>query len=208
VSLPRKKTIDPDARFQGNRRALSTRSSCRCLRHRRPARLSSQDTASSFFNGLYLIPDTSLIMACEEHISAGWQVSALLARSMGGFPATVFTPTPHVRPYNEDGQDTTCPRAHLRPDSQASSLRLSEGNLQGERLPATRWNGNGVPLGYEGSLGRNTYRGLPAFAQVDSSLSKNATLALVPATRRVTCSIRVDMYNLQPRVNVQVGTRT
>ena len=164
--------------------------------------LSSQDTPKQLsYNGLWRVPTPSGLSSRFMRVAAGgWEVNTL-GTLMSGFPATVFTTKPQ-NDFNLDGQNYDLPNvptfgATLKGLSRSQFLKgtfkTSDFSLPVDAL--------GVPLGHEGSLGRNTFRG-PGFAQTDAGLAKNTN---VPFLFREPANLqfRLDVYNLFNRVNVQ-----
>ena len=163
--------------------------------------LSSQDTPKQLsFNGLYLIPTPGINNGVLKSVVGGWQLS-VLGTLMGGFPATVYTSDPHDD-FNKDGQDYDLPNVPTFGKTLKGLHRSDylKGTFKASAFPLPV-DANGVPTGQEGTLGRNTFRG-PGFAQVDSSLSKNAGIPWF-GSEKANLQFRLDLYNTFNRVNVQ-----
>jgi hypothetical protein len=163
--------------------------------------LSSQDTPKQLsFNGLYLIPTPGVTNGVLKRIVGGWQISAL-GTLMSGFPATVYTSNPHDD-FNKDGFDYDLPNVPTFGKTLKGLHRSDylKGTFKASAFPLPV-DANGVPTGQEGTLGRNTFRG-PGFAQVDSSLSKNASIPWF-SSEKANLQFRLDLYNTFNRVNVQ-----
>jgi len=163
--------------------------------------LSSQDTPKQLsYNGLWEIPTPGISHGVLKTIAGGWQISAL-GTLMSGFPATVYTSNPHDD-FNKDGQDYDLPNV---PSFGRTLKGLHRSNYLKGTFTANQFplpvDANGVPLGQEGDLGRNTYRG-PGFAQTDSSLSKNSSIPWF-SKEKANLQFRLDVYNTFNRVNVQ-----
>lgn len=164
--------------------------------------LSSQDVAKQLsYNGLWIIPTPGMKSGLMKELVGGWELSAM-GTLMGGFPATVFTTKPQDD-FNRDGFNYDLPN---RPTSITWPLKgLSRSKFLKGTFKTTDFplpvDTNGVPLGYEGNIGRNTVRG-PGFAQTDAALAKNTR---VPWFSRESANLqfRVDMYNAFNRVNLQ-----
>jgi hypothetical protein len=162
--------------------------------------LSSQDTPKQLsFNGLWVIPTPGIDNKVAKTLLGGWQISAL-GNLLSGYPATVYTSN-RFDDFNLDGEDYDLPNvpafgATLKGVSRSRFLNRVF-NVSQFPLPV---DGNGVPLGHEGSLGRNTYRG-PGFAQTDASVRKNTHL---PFFFGETANLQfgLDAYNLFNRVNL------
>jgi hypothetical protein len=162
--------------------------------------LSSQDTPKQLsFNGLWEIPAPSFDNRFLKGAVKGWQVSGL-GTLLSGFPATVFTSVPY-NDFNLDGQNYDLPNVP-KFGATLKGLKRSQyikGVFQASDFPLPV-KADGTPLGVEGSLGRNTYRG-PGFAQTDASISKNTPIPFFfgePGRLQ----FRLDVYNLFNRVNV------
>jgi len=163
--------------------------------------LSSQDTPKQLsFNGLYLIPTPGINNSVLKSVIGGWQLS-VLGTLMGGFPATVYTSNPHDD-FNEDGFNYDLPNVATFGKTLKGLHRSDylKGTFKASAFPLPV-DANGVPTGQEGTLGRNTFRG-PGFAQVDSSLSKNAGIPWF-GSEKANLQFRLEMYNTFNRVNVQ-----
>jgi hypothetical protein len=163
--------------------------------------LSSQDTPKQLsFNGLWQLPTPGIGNGFVKEVVGGWQISAL-GTLMSGFPATVFSTRPQDD-FNLDGQDYDLPNVPSfgRTLKGLSRSKFLTGTFKASDFPLPV-NGNGVPTGQEGDLGRNTYRG-PGFAQTDGAIAKNTKLPFFfgePANLQ----FRLDAYNLFNRVNLQ-----
>ena len=163
--------------------------------------LSAQDTPKQLsYNGLWQIPTPGIDNKWARGFLGGWQISAL-GTLMSGFPATVFTTIPQDD-FNKDGQNYDLPNV---PAFGATIKGLSRSKYQHGVFTTTDFplpvDASGVPLGHEGSLGRNTYRG-PGFAQTDASLAKNIHMPFF-FSESGNLQFRLDMYNAFNRVNLQ-----
>jgi outer membrane receptor protein involved in Fe transport len=162
--------------------------------------LSSQDTPKQLaYNGLWDIPTPGVSNGIVRKFVGGWQISAL-GTLLSGFPATVYTTLPQDD-FNLDGQNYDLPNV---PSFGATLKGLSRSRFQKGVFQASAFplpvDGNGVPLGHEGSLGRNTYRG-PGFAQTDGALAKDTTFPWF-FKESANFQFRLDAYNLFNRVNL------
>lgn len=162
--------------------------------------ISSQDTPKQLsFNGLWQIPAPG-VNGWLKNVVGGWQVSAL-GTLMSGFPATVYT-TKRQDDFNKDGFNYDLPNvpafgATLKGLSRSKYLK---GTFKFTDFPLPV-DANGVPLGHEGNLGRNTFRG-PGFAQTDAAIAKDTKFPWFfgePANFQ----FRLDAYNVFNRVNLQ-----
>jgi hypothetical protein len=170
--------------------------------------LSSQDTPKQLsYNGLYIVPAPNVDNKLLRGAVGGWQVSGL-GTIMSGFPATVYTSNP-VDDFNEDGQDYDLPNvpsfgATLKgiPRSQYYNYKnpSAPGPFVASQFPLPV-DANGLPLGHEGSLGRNTFRG-PGFVQTDGAVAKDTKLPWL-FSEPANLQFRLDVYNLFNRVNLQ-----
>lgn len=163
--------------------------------------LSSQDTPKQLaYNGLYTVPAPHVENRYLKGAVGGWQVSAL-GTLLSGFPATVYSSRPQDD-FNLDGQNNDRPNV---PAFGATLKGLSRTKFLNGVFTASQFplpdDANGVPLGHEGSLGRNTYRG-PGFAQTDGAIAKNTKLPFF-FSESANLQFRLDAYNLFNRVNVQ-----
>jgi hypothetical protein len=165
--------------------------------------LSSQDVPKQLsYNGLWRIPTPGIDNRVLNGFAKGWQFS-VLGTLMSGFPATVFTSKPQDD-FNKDGQNYDLPNV---PAFGATLKGLKRGQFLSPNrtfktsdfpLPV---DSNGVPLGHEGSLGRNTFRG-PGFAQTDAAIAKDTHIPFFfgePGNLQ----FRLDVYNLFNRINLQ-----
>jgi hypothetical protein len=162
--------------------------------------LSSQDTPKQLsYNGLWLIP-TPGISGRMKNLVGGWQISAL-GTLMSGFPATVYTTLPQDD-FNKDGQDYDLPNVPtFGPTLKGlSRSQFLKGTFKTTDFPLPV-DANGVPLGHEGNLGRNTFRG-PGFAQTDGAIAKDTHVPWLFGESG-NLQFRLDVYNLFNRVNLQ-----
>lgn len=163
--------------------------------------VSSQDTPKQLsFNALWRVPRPSFGNRAVKTMVEGWQISAL-GTLMSGFPATVYTTKPQ-NDFNLDGQNYDLPNipafgSTLKGLSRSQFLK---GTFKTSDFPLPV-DANGVPLGYEGTLRRNTFRG-PGFAQTDGSIAKDALFPFL-FKDRADLQFRLDVYNLFNRVNLQ-----
>jgi hypothetical protein len=163
--------------------------------------LSSQDTPKQLsYNGLWIIPAPAFDNHFVRGLVGGWQISAL-GTLMSGFPATVYTSLPQDD-FNKDGQNYDLPNvpsfgATIKGQSRSKYLN---GTFKTSDFPLPV-DSNGVPLGHEGTLSRNTFRG-PGFAQTDGSIAKNTRVPWLFGESG-SLQFRLDVYNLFNRVNLQ-----
>ena len=162
--------------------------------------LSSQDTPKQLsFNGLWKIPTPGITNGMVKNVVGGWEISAL-GTFYSGFPATVFTTLPQ-NDFNLDGQNYDLPN---KPSFGATLKGVGNSKFKKGVFKTSDFtlpvDANGVPLGHEGSLGRNTYRG-PGFNQVDAGLAKNTSLPWF-GKEKANFNFRLDMYNAFNRVNL------
>jgi outer membrane receptor protein involved in Fe transport len=164
--------------------------------------LSSQDIAKQVtYNGLWKIPTPGMGNSLLKNVVGGWQLSAM-GTLMGGFPATVYSSRPqddfNLDGFNYDLPDR--PTAYKWPLKGLSRSKFLNGTFKTTDFPLPV-DSNGVPLGHEGNIGRNTVRG-PGFAQTDAALAKDTRL---PWFKKESSNLqfRVDMYNAFNRVNLQ-----
>ncbi len=164
--------------------------------------VSSQDTPKQLsFNGLWIIPTPGLNNGVLKSLLSGWQLSAL-GTLMSGFPATVFTSLPQDD-FNLDGFNYDLPNRPTNikwPLKGLSRSKFLTGTFKTTDFPLPT-DSNGVPLGYEGNIGRNTIRG-PGFAQTDAALAKDTKMPWF-FKESGSLQFRVDMYNAFNRVNLQ-----
>jgi hypothetical protein len=162
--------------------------------------LSSQDTPKQLsYNGLWVIPTPGLSNGIAKTLASGWQISAL-GTLLSGFPVTVFTSLPQ-NDFNKDGQNYDLPNvpafgATIKGQSRSKYLK---GTFKTTDFPLPV-DATGVPLGHEGSLGRNTYRG-PGFAQTDGAVAKDTRIPWF-FKESANFQFRLDAYNLFNRVNL------
>ncbi len=165
--------------------------------------LSSQDTPQQLsYNALWDIATPAFLSSkgYERALAGGWEVSAL-GTLLAGFPATVFTTKPQ-NDFNLDGQNYDLPDVPTFGPTIKGLTRSQflKGTFKTSDFPLPV-NAQGVPLGREGTLGRNTFRG-PGFAQTDAAVAKNNKIPFFfhePASLQ----FRLDVYNLFNKVNVQ-----
>lgn len=161
--------------------------------------VSSEDVPKQLsFNGLWDIPtpptENKLLRAAVK----GWEITAL-GTVMAGYPATVFTSAPQDD-FNLDGQNYDLPN---KPSFAARAFGRSQylnGTFQAGQFPLPV-NSNGVPLGHEGNIGRNTFWG-PGFAETDAAVAKNIHLPWFNSAG-AKLQLRVDAFNVFNRVNLQ-----
>jgi hypothetical protein len=163
--------------------------------------VSSQDTPKQLsYNGLYRIPTPSFGNGFVKHFIEGWQISAL-GTLMSGFPATVYTTKPQDD-FNKDGFNYDLPNIPAF-GSTLKGLKRSQylnGTFKTSDFPLPV-DANGVPLGVEGTLRRNTFRG-PGFAQTDAAIAKDSMFPFL-FRDHADLQFRLDVYNLFNRVNLQ-----
>lgn len=164
--------------------------------------LSSQDVAKQLsYNGLWILPAPGVKSRFVREAVGGWELSAM-GTLMGGFPGTVFTSRPQDD-FNLDGFNYDLPNkptAIKWPLKGLSRSSFLKGTFTTADFPLPV-DGSGVPLGYEGNIGRNTVRG-PGFAQTDAALAKNMAIPWF-SKESSNLQFRVDMYNAFNRVNLQ-----
>jgi hypothetical protein len=162
--------------------------------------LSSQDTPKQLsYNGLWIIPTPGVGNGILKGFVSGWQISGL-GTLLSGFPVTVYTNRPQDD-FNLDGQNYDLPNvpafgATIKGQSRSRYLK---GTFKVTDFPLPV-DANGVPLGHEGSLGRNTYRG-PGFAQTDGAVAKDTRIPWL-FKESANLQFRLDAYNLFNRVNL------
>jgi hypothetical protein len=162
--------------------------------------VSSQDTPKQLsFNGLWQVPVPG-VHGWAKNVVGGWQVSAL-GTLLSGFPATVYTTKPQ-NDFNEDGQNYDLPDVPSfgKTLKGLSRSQFLKGTFTFDQFPLPV-DANGVPLGHEGTLGRNTFRG-PGFAQTDAAIAKDTHLPFF-FKESANFQFRLDAYNVFNRVNVQ-----
>jgi hypothetical protein len=168
------------------------------------------------FNFVVTLPRLSQSAAPVRYALGGWELSSL-AVLQGGLPATVYTDAP-FQPvwnraacatmvtagcaiigntggdYNADGFAYDVPNAPSFPAGKSySRSEFLNGVFKASDFPAP-------PLGQEGNLGRNVFRG-PGLAQVDLSLLKNFRIPwFVREGARL--QFRAEAYNVLNRVNL------
>jgi hypothetical protein len=164
--------------------------------------VSSQDTPKQLsYNGLWIVPKSWMKSRLMKEAVGGWEVSAL-GTLMSGFPATVYTSKPQDD-FNLDGYGYDLPNRPTDIKWPLKGLARSKfltGTFKTTDFPLPV-DANGVPLGHEGNIGRNTVRG-PGFAQTDAALAKNVALPWF-SKESSTLQVRLDMYNAFNRVNLQ-----
>lgn len=162
--------------------------------------ISSQDTPKQLsYNGLWIIPTSGMKSGLMKEIVGGWELSTL-GTLMSGFPATVYTSSPQDD-FNLDGFNYDLPNKPSQwPPKGMSRSQFLNGTFKTTDFPLPV-DSNGVPLGHEGNIGRNTVRG-PGFAQTDAALAKNMKLPWF-SKESSNLQFRVDMYNAFNRVNLQ-----
>lgn len=163
--------------------------------------VSSQDVPQQLsYNAVWIIPTPGISNGLMKNIVGGWQVSAL-GTLMGGLPATVYTTLPQDD-FNEDGYNYDLPN---KPDIGTPTTGFKRSSFLTGTFKTTDFplpvDGNGVPLGYEGNIGRNSVRG-PGFAQTDAALAKDTRLPFF-FSESANLQFRLDMYNAFNRVNLQ-----
>jgi hypothetical protein len=170
--------------------------------------LSSQDTPKQLsYNGLYIVPAPHVDNKFLKGAVGGWQVSGL-GTMLSGFPATVFTSN-RFDDFNLDGQDYDLPNVPSFGPTIKGIARSKYYNYKNPSAPGPfvasdfplPVDANGVPLGHEGSLGRNTFRG-PGFVQTDGAVAKDTKLPWL-FSEAANLQFRLDVYNLFNRVNLQ-----
>lgn len=168
------------------------------------------------FNFVVTLPRLTHSMAPVRYALGGWELSSL-AVLQSGLPATVYTDAP-FQPvwnraacattvtagcaiigntggdYNADGFAYDVPNAPVFAAGKSySRSEFLNGVFKASDFPAP-------PLGQEGNLGRNVFRG-PGLAQVDLSLLKNFRIPwFVREGARL--QFRAEAYNVLNRVNL------
>jgi hypothetical protein len=178
--------------------------------------LSDNDVRNKLsFNFVVPLPALRNTFAPVRAVIGGWELSSL-ATLQSGLPAWVHT-TASFSPvwnnaacndvvtagcqvigntggdYNADGYNFDVPNAP--PFSASNTYSRSQfinGVFAATDFPAP-------PLGREGNLGRNTFRG-PGLAQIDLSILKNFPLAFLHEGAKL--QFRAESYNLLNRVNL------
>ena len=128
-----------------------------------------------------------------DRILGGWELSSL-ASFQSGLPKTVFAST-SATDFNLDGNNFDVPDTPAFGHSKSGLSRSDylKGVFTASDFPAP-------PLGQEGNLGRNTFRG-PGFAQLDLSVAKNNRLPWF-SSEGANLQIRGEFFNLFNRVNL------
>jgi outer membrane receptor protein involved in Fe transport len=200
VAFTAQKTIDLMSTVPGVQKGAETSTVIDAYNIAAQRGLSSQDTPKQLsFNGLWEIPVPG-VQGWAKNVVGGWQVSAL-GTLMSGFPATVYTTKPQ-NDFNKDGQNYDLPNV---PAFGATLKNLSRSKYLKGTFPFADFplpvDANGVPLGHEGNLGRNTFRG-PGFAQTDAAIAKNTRFPWL-SKETANFQFRLDAYNVFNRVNLQ-----
>jgi hypothetical protein len=168
------------------------------------------------FNFVVNLPSLRQTFSPVRFVFGGWELSSL-AVLQTGLPYTVFTSAPFqpvwnnascataVTPgcavvgntggdYNADGNNYDVPNAPpFSADKSYSRSQFLTGVFLPSDFPAP-------PLGQEGNLGRNVFRG-PGLAQVDLSLLKNFHIPWF-VHEGATLQFRAEAYNVLNRVNL------
>jgi hypothetical protein len=177
--------------------------------------LSDNDVRNKLaFNFVLPLPRLQNTFAPVRAVVGGWELSGL-AILQSGLPAWVhttasFSPvwnnascsstvTPGCQiigntggDYNADGYNFDVPNAPAFSAGKSySRSQFINGVFTASDFPAP-------PLGEEGNLGRNTFRG-PGLAQIDMSILKNFPLPFREGTK---LQIRAESYNVLNRVNL------
>ena len=156
--------------------------------------LSDQDVSKQLsFNFTWDIPKPKTGKAIVDRILGGWELSSL-ASFQSGLPKTVFAST-SATDFNLDGNNFDVPDTPAFGHSKSGLSRSDylKGVFTASDFPAP-------PLGQEGNLGRNTFRG-PGFAQLDLSVAKNNRLPWF-SSEGANLQIRGEFFNLFNRVNL------
>jgi hypothetical protein len=140
------------------------------------------------------------------HILGGWQLNGAITLR-GGFPWTPYCHTsssPRPCDFNRDGVSNDRPdapsfgntlpstdRTVFEPDHASNITSLAKTLVKPDR-----------PLPYNGTLGRNTFRG-PNFQEADFSVFRN-----IKVTERVSFQFRAEAFNLFNRTNLQMPGAT
>jgi hypothetical protein len=178
--------------------------------------LSDNDVRNKLsFNFVVPLPALRNTFAPVRAVIGGWELSSL-ATLQSGLPAWVHT-TASFSPvwnnaacndvvtagcrvigntggdYNADGYNFDVPNAgSISASNTYNRSQFINGVFAASDFPAP-------PLGLEGNLGRNTFRG-PGLAQIDLSILKNFPLAFPHEGARL--QVRAESYNLLNRVNL------
>ncbi len=200
VAFTAQKTIDLMSTVPGQQKGAENSVVIDAYNVKAQRGVSSQDTPKQLsYNGLWIIPTSGMKSGLMKEIVGGWELSTL-GTLMSGFPATVYTSLPQDD-FNLDGFNYDLPNRPAKwPPKGMSRSQFLKGTFKTTDFPLPV-DSNGVPLGIEGNIGRNTVRG-PGFAQTDAALAKNMKLPWF-AKESSNLQFRVDMYNAFNRVNLQ-----
>jgi len=161
------------------------------------------------FSAVWQIPGPPTSSRFVQNVLGGWQLSNITILQ-SGLPFSVYCSAPFQPVFGANGNvvgNTGCDYnadgfGYDYPDTPAfgnhkSGLSRSDyinGIFQASDFPAP-------PLGKEGNLGRDTFRG-PGFANTDMSLVKTARIPWFIGTEGAKFQFRADFFNLFNRVNL------
>ena len=201
VSFTAQKTIDLMSAVPGQQKGAEYSNVIDAYNVKAQRGLSSQDIAKQLsYNGLWRIPTPDIDNRVLKGFANGWQLS-VLGTAMGGLPSTVYTTKPqndfNLDGYNYDLPDVPAFGPTLKGLSESAYLH---GTFKTTDFPLPV-DSTGAPLGHEGTLSRNTFRG-PGFVQTDAAIAKDTG---VPWFFKETANLqfRLDMYNVFNHVNLQ-----
>lgn len=143
------------------------------------------------FNFIWELPKPNVQNRVLHGFLAGWETSSL-AVIESGQPFTVFT---DGEDYNADGNFYDVPNTPTFGNSKNGLSRSDymRGVFSASDFPVP-------PLGVEGNLGRNTFRG-PGLAQVDFGIIKNTHMPWF-VKEGANFQLRAEFYNFFNRVNL------
>lgn len=160
-------------------------------------------------SALWQIPSPQTTLKFMNGLLGGWQVSNVTILQ-SGTPYSVFCSAPFhaIRnsagqiignsgcDYNADGFNYDYPNAPSFGNSRSGLSRSDylTGVFLASDFPAP-------PLGQEGDLGRDTFRG-PGFANTDVSISKSGRVPFFLGTEGLRIQFRTDFFNAFNRVNL------
>jgi hypothetical protein len=164
-------------------------------------------------NGVWEIKTPFLHDGKTKNILGGWQISGL-STWLTGFPGSVYTDR-RQDDFNLDGNLYDYPNkaiagTQLKGYSQHQFRtgifnKNATYSTTGPSWPFTNFplpvDANGIPIGVEGSGGRNTVQG-PGFVQVDGTITKNTTIPWF-FNEKGKLQFRVDFYNIFNHKNLQ-----
>ncbi len=163
--------------------------------------VSSQNVPQQLsWNGFWKLPTPFLQNGFLKNAVGGWEISAL-STFMEGYPASVFT-TNQEDDFNLDGQQYDYPNRPIAGTKYKgySKKQFRSGTFTASQFPLPV-DVHGIPLGYEGNGGRNTFTG-PGFDQTDGALAKNTNIPWFGHEKN-NLQIRMDFYNIFNVKNLQ-----